>query len=301
MDAPPVDLCDNSLHLIDGLDSADMTMGQRNSCQNQRTTPATRISQMSKLRESRLEDQVDYNVDKIMHILCKILMSEVTNELAAYQRPTGQRHNMIVYERPYEEQVPPVVNSNPIIPETVAMIDEATSKSLVTSQDDACKIIMNNSTVVHHHSTKMTQSLDYTKKSVEEISPQQQPPADQSPEIANRNAETRRSSQSSMQKIYGVLSQRQKEVIRESMKAKNVMKKENVHRVGAYHSGRRRFRSPYAIDQEKNVIQSKVQIVQDRPYANTIAGPLDMMAREMKIQRERQYLLPEFQPIMSQQ
>ena len=61
-----------------------------------------------------------------------------------------------------------------------------------------------------------------------------------------------------MQKIYGVLSQRQKEVIRESMKAKKVVKKENVHRVGADHSGRRRFRSPYAIDQEKNVIQSKV-------------------------------------------
>ena len=42
------------------------------------------------------------------------------------------------------------------------------------------------------------------------------------------------------------------------MKAKKVVKKENVHRVGADHSGRRRFRSPYAIDQEKNVIQSKV-------------------------------------------
>ena len=100
MDAPPADLCDNSLNLIDGLDSADMTLGQRNS-QNQRTTPATRISQMSKLRESRLEEQVDYNVDKIMHILCKILMSEVTNELSS--QTDQQRHNMTVVERPYEQ------------------------------------------------------------------------------------------------------------------------------------------------------------------------------------------------------
>ena len=56
---------------------------------------------MSKLRESRLEEQVDYNVDKIMHILCKILMSEVTNELAS--QTDQQRHNMTVVERPYEQ------------------------------------------------------------------------------------------------------------------------------------------------------------------------------------------------------
>ena len=37
---------------------------------------------MSKLRESRMEEQVDYNVDKIMNILCKVLISEVTNDIA---------------------------------------------------------------------------------------------------------------------------------------------------------------------------------------------------------------------------
>ena len=37
---------------------------------------------MSKLRESRMEEQVDYNIDKIMNILCKVLISEVTNNIA---------------------------------------------------------------------------------------------------------------------------------------------------------------------------------------------------------------------------
>ena len=36
----------------------------------------------STLRESKLEDQVDYNVDKILQILCKVLISEVTTDLA---------------------------------------------------------------------------------------------------------------------------------------------------------------------------------------------------------------------------
>ena len=36
---------------------------------------------MSKLRESRLEEQVDHHVDKILQILCKVLISEVTTEV----------------------------------------------------------------------------------------------------------------------------------------------------------------------------------------------------------------------------
>ena len=60
-----------------------------------------------------------------------------------------------------------------------------------------------------------------------------------------------------MRKIYGILSQRQKETIRESMKSKKIIKKENIHKVGADSHGRKKFLSPYAIDQEKNLIQSK--------------------------------------------
>ena len=29
-----------------------------------------------------MEEQVDYNIDKIMNILCKVLISEVTNNIA---------------------------------------------------------------------------------------------------------------------------------------------------------------------------------------------------------------------------
>lgn len=29
-----------------------------------------------------MEEQVDYNIDKIMNILCKVLISEVTNDIA---------------------------------------------------------------------------------------------------------------------------------------------------------------------------------------------------------------------------
>lgn len=76
------------------------------------------------------------------------------------------------------------------------------------------------------------------------------------------------------------------------MKGRKIIKKENVHRIGADSQGRKKYLSPYAIDQEKNVLQSKIQIVQDRIYPTQI-GPLDNMAREMKIQRERQFL-PEF-------
>lgn len=48
---------------------------------------------MSKLRESRLDEQVDYNVDKIMQILCKVLISEVTNELATVKKEESKPTN----------------------------------------------------------------------------------------------------------------------------------------------------------------------------------------------------------------
>lgn len=47
-----------------------------------------RISQMSTLRESKLDDQVDYNVDKILKILCKVLISEVTTEIVSIKPET---------------------------------------------------------------------------------------------------------------------------------------------------------------------------------------------------------------------
>ena len=57
-----------------------------------------------------------------------------------------------------------------------------------------------------------------------------------------------------MRKIYGILSKRQKDVIRESMKAKKIIKKENFHKVGADSYSKNKNLSPYAIDQEKNVM-----------------------------------------------
>ena len=48
---------------------------------------AERVSQMSKLRESKLDQQVDYNVEKILKILCKVLISEVTTEIAQQKPP----------------------------------------------------------------------------------------------------------------------------------------------------------------------------------------------------------------------
>ena len=45
------------------------------------TSPCS-VSQMSKLRESRLYDQVDFNVDKILKILCKVLVSEAITNIA---------------------------------------------------------------------------------------------------------------------------------------------------------------------------------------------------------------------------
>ena len=57
-----------------------------------------------------------------------------------------------------------------------------------------------------------------------------------------------------MRKIYGILSQRQKDVIRESMKTKRIIKKQNLQKIGADTVGKKNFTSPYAIDQEKNVL-----------------------------------------------
>ena len=59
-----------------------------------------------------------------------------------------------------------------------------------------------------------------------------------------------------MRKIYGILTQRQKDVIRESMKSKKIIKKENLQKIGADNIGKAKFLSPYAIDQEKSVLQS---------------------------------------------
>ena len=59
-----------------------------------------------------------------------------------------------------------------------------------------------------------------------------------------------------MRKIYGILTQRQKDVIRESMKSKKIIKKENLQKIGADNIGKTKFLSPYAIDQEKSVLQS---------------------------------------------
>ena len=50
------------------------------------------LSQMSKLRESRLEDQVDHHIDKILKILCKVLYIEAISEVAEIQ-PGQQRVN----------------------------------------------------------------------------------------------------------------------------------------------------------------------------------------------------------------
>ena len=37
-----------------------------------------------------MEEQVDYNIDKIMNILCKVLISEVTNNIAETKKEAAK-------------------------------------------------------------------------------------------------------------------------------------------------------------------------------------------------------------------
>ena len=100
----------------------------------------TRTSQMSKLREPELEEQIDSNIDKILTILCKVVVSECVTDMASSDiilKPTdppievGERR-MITQDIPHTEHI---LNSDENLTKPLLERDEFVGKMYNINSD----------------------------------------------------------------------------------------------------------------------------------------------------------------------
>lgn len=129
-----------------------------------------------------------------------------------------------------------------------------------------------------------------TNRSIDYTSSADRPSQDPDSTKLGRQSRSRGSSTCSQRKIYGQLSQRQKNAIRESnqkLKKVKIIKKPQSMRFGADWQGKKPKVSPYAIDQEQNLLnQSSVPTDKapsvERPRSRATL-PLGCIDRELKI------------------